>query len=321
MKFTLIAVKEGITLFRGGTIFQVESAIQYGRSDGSIKDCVQLPDDGMGRPLLIETKDIIFCGDNELRGAELGHGRCNFSKEEVIGADTVTYSEDFSPRSISLEKRDGRWTLLWRLPNSTQTTQCIFLNKITKEVTTIEADCRELEYDEYSINGFDYKQTLRKRKGLYNIWNIQSLAPGFYQANVDLGSGFQGRIHFIKHYPIQLSNKDPRETEVMREVTFSEQLWNSALKIKLAWGPESRIPFHVRLLSIHPHIDWGQANFLEKICNDALSLIWSIYEKEADGLISLVEVKKELNRSLPWIDEERHAQLRVLGEYYAKLKR
>jgi len=65
----------------------------------------------------------------------------------------------------------------------------------------------------------------------------------------------------------------------------------------------------------------GQANYLEKICNEALSLIWSIYEKEADGLLSFVEVKKELNSSLPWIDEERHAQLRVLGEYYAKLKR
>ena len=71
----LIAVKEGITFFRGGTIFEVDAIRPYEKEDGSFEERLQLPDDGMGRPLLIETKDVLVCDDNDLRGAEPGHER------------------------------------------------------------------------------------------------------------------------------------------------------------------------------------------------------------------------------------------------------
>jgi hypothetical protein len=150
---------------------------------------------------------------------------------------------------------------------------------------------------------------------------VDALTPGFYVAEVDLGDGFRGRIHFIKHFDIQLSNKDARETSEITEVSFSEELWNGAIKLKLAWGPKSRMPFQVRVIEMFPGLVWSQANYLEKICNETLSFVWATYEKEADGEIPLSDAKSEVAKSYPWIDDDLHAQLKVLGEYYAKLKR
>jgi hypothetical protein len=318
----LIAVKEGITVFRGGTIFEVDGSREYHRPDGSIEQCLQLPDDGMGRPLLIETKDVLVCGDTELRDAEPGNGRCSFSKEEIIGTSGGIYKHDFTPRTITFKKTDFGWRLVWRIPPIKNLSKdCLLLNKVTMETTIVQAECLEVEFDECSISPIDYKQTVRKRKAWHHTWNVDLLTPGFYVAEVDVGDGFRGRVHFIKHFDIQLSNKDPRETSEVVEASFSEELWNAALKLKLAWGPKSRIPFQVRVLEMFPGLVWGQANYLEKICNETLSFVWTIYEKEADRAISLSDAKDELMNSYPWIDDELHAQLKVLGEYYAKLKR
>ena len=156
---------------------------------------------------------------------------------------------------------------------------------------------------------------------MHHCWNIDGLKPGFYVGEVDLGDGFKGRVHFIKHFDIQLSNKDPRETSEIVELPFSDEIWNAALKLKLALGPKSRIPFQLRVLEMFPELIWAQANYLERMCNETLGFVWAIYEKEADGLISLSDAKDELVKSYPWINDELHDQLRVLGEYYGRLKR
>ena len=317
----LIAVKEGITFFRGGTIFEVDAIRPYEKEDGSFEERLQLPDDGMGRPLLIETKDVLVCDDNDLRGAEPGHGRCYFTKEEIIHPSKDAYKNEFSPRSITFEKVDTGWQFTWRVPSNNLNKECNFLNKVTKETTTVQADCREIEYDEISLSAIDYKQTVRKRKALHHIWNLELLKPGFYSGEIDLGDDFKGRVHFIKHFTVQLSNKDPRETTEIIEVSFIDELWNLALKLKLAWGPKSRIPFQVRILDSCPELVWAQANYLEKMCNETLSFVWRVYEREADGAISASETKDEIIKSYPWIDDELHSQLKVLGEYYARLKR
>src|SRR5215204_4182726 len=116
MNNMLIAVKEGVTVFRGGTIFEVDGSREYHRPDGSVEQCLQLPDDGMGRPLLIETKDVLVCGDAELSDAEPGNGRCYFSKEEIVGTSGKIYQHNFTPRSISFQKTDLGWRLIWRIP-------------------------------------------------------------------------------------------------------------------------------------------------------------------------------------------------------------
>jgi len=318
----LIAVKEGITVFRGGTIFEVDGSREYHRPDGSIEECLQLPDDGMGRPLLIETKDVLVCGEKELRDAEPGHGRCYFSKEEIIVTSGSVYKHDFTPRSITFAKGEPGWCLMWRIPPiKNLNKECLLLNKVTMETTIVLAENLEIEFEEFSTSPIDYKQTVRKRKAWHHSWNVDLLTPGFYVAEMDLGDGFRGRVHFIKHFDVQLSTKDPRETTEIVEVSFIGELWNAALKLKLAWGPKSRIPFHVRLLEMFPELIWGQANYLERMCNETLSFVWHIYEKEADGEISLSDIRNELVKSYPWIDEETHAQLKTLGEYYAKLKR
>lgn len=317
----LIAVKEGITVFRGGTIFEVEDIRPYKKADGSIEECLQLPDDGMGRPLLLETRDVLVCSEEDLRRAEPGHGRCYFSKEEIIHPLKEAYRYDFSPRSINFAKSDAGWHLLWRIPSDNVGRDCIFLNKITKETTRVEAECREIEYEETSLSAIDYKQTVHVRQALHYVWNLDGLKPGFYSGEIDLGDGFRGIVHFIKHFTIQLSNKDPRETSDIIEVAFSDELWNSALKLKLAWGPKSRMPFQVRILESFPGLVWGQANYLERMCSETLSFVWRVYEREADGEISSMDAKNEIATAYPWIDEERHSQLKVLGEYYARLKR
>jgi hypothetical protein len=317
----LIAVKEGVTVFRGGTIFEVEGSSPFKKSDGSIEECLQLPDDGMGRPLLIETKDVLVCGEGDLSHAEPGHGRCYFSKEEVINPSNETYRYDFSPRSINFEKDGNGCRLKWRIPLGHLSKDGRFSNKVTKETVTISANCQDLEYEDISISAIDYKQTVHKRKALHHIWDLESLKPGFYVGEIDLGNGFIGRIHFIKHFPVQFSNKDPRETADIIEVPFSDKLWNSALKLKLAWGPKSRIPFQIRLLELFPELVWGQANFLEQMCNETLSFVWQVYEREADGEITIEDAKNEIVNRYGWIDEEQHSRLKVLGEYYARLKR
>lgn len=314
----LIAVKEGVTVFRGGTIFEVEGSSRVKKADGSIEECLQLPDDGMGRPLLLETKDVLVCGDNDLRQAEPGHGRCYFSKEEIIAPRNETYRYDFSPRSINFDKDNDGCRLKWRIPPGHLNKTCVFLNKVTKEKISISADCQDLEYEEISMSAIDYKQTIHKRKALHHIWNLESLKPGFYSGDLDLGNGFIGRIHFIKHFPVQFSNKDPRETTDIVEVAFWDELWNSALKLKLAWGPKSRIPFQIRLLESRPELSWAQANYLERMCNETLSFVWGIYEREADGEITLEDVKNEIVSRYPWIDDEQHSRLKTLGEYYAR---
>lgn len=318
----LIAVKEGITVFRGGTIFEVDGSREYHRPDGSIEECLQLPDDGMGRPLLIETKDVLVCGEDELRDAEPGHSRCYFSKEEIIGISGSIYKHDFTPRSITFEKTELGWRLMWRIPPIKNLNKdCLLLNKVTMETTIVLAESLEIEFEEFSTSPIDYKQTARKRMAWHHTWNVDLLAPGFYVADVDLGDRFRGRIHFIKHFDVQLSTKDPRDTTDIVEISFVEELWNAALKLKLAWGPKSRIPFQVRVLEMFPELIWGQANYLERMCNETLSFVWSIYEKEADGEISLSDARNELVKSYPWIDEQTHSQLKTLGEYYSRLKR
>jgi hypothetical protein len=318
----LIAVKEGITVFRGGTIFEVEESKEYLRADGTREECLQLPDDGMGRPLLLEKKDVLVCGENELQSAEPGHGRCYFSKEEIIGPSGNTYRHDFTPRSVSFDRGEKGWRLIWRIPGiANLSMNCVLTNKVTAETSNVTAECIEIEYDEFSLSAIDYKQTVRKRRALHHVWDMDLLKPGFYVATIDLGEGFKGHVHFIKHFDIQLSNKDPRETSEIVEASFSEELWMAAIKLKLAWGPKSRIPFQLRVLEMFPDLIWAQANYLEKMCNETLAFVWAIYEKEADGLISLSDAKDELARSFPWINDELHGQLRVLGEYYGKLKR
>jgi hypothetical protein len=317
----LIAVKEGTTVFRGGTIFEVEGMKPHKKADGSIEECLQIPDDGMGRPLLLETKDVFVCGDDDLRNAERGHGRCYFSKEEIIHPSKEVYKYDFSPRSINFEKAETGWQFTWRIPSNNLNKECLFVNKITKETTRVHAECRELEYEEISLSAIDYKQTVRKRKAVHHIWDLDPLAPGFYSGEIDLGDEFRGRVHFIKHFPVQLSNKDPRETTETIEIPFSPELWNAALKLKLAWGPKSRIPFQVRVLDSFPELVWGQANFLERMCTEILSFVWRVYEKEADGEISPSDTNDVIVKSYPWIDDERLSQLKALGEYYARMKR
>jgi hypothetical protein len=153
------------------------------------------------------------------------------------------------------------------------------------------------------------------------MWNLDGLKPGFYFGEIDLGNNFRGLVHFIKHFDIQLTNKDPRETTEVVEPSFSEEVWNAALNLKLAWGPKSRVPFQVRLLEQYPHLKWSQANYLEQMCNQTLSFVWTIYEKEADGELSGSDARTELGKLYPWINDEQHARLKVLGEYYARLKR
>lgn len=316
----LIAVKEGITVFRGGTIFEVDQPISVDKPDGSVQECLQLPDDGMGRPVFIETKDVSVCSEEELQSAEPGPGRCYFSKEEILHPSNYPYPHDFSPRSISFGKSNEGWQMTWRIPSSSNAkSECVFLNKVTWEKTQINAMCQELDYDDISISVIDYKQTVRQRKALHYVWDLKQLKPGFYYGEIDLGDDFEGRIHFIKHFPFQLSNRDPRETSEIVEVQFSDELWNTSLKLKLAWGPKSRIPFQVRLLELFPELVWAQANYLERICNETLSFAWVAYEKEVDRIIA--DAKSELIKSYPWIDETQHAQLKVLGQYYAQLKR
>ena len=91
----LIAVKEGITFFRGGTIFEVDGIKSYEKADGIFEERLQLPDDGMGRPLLLETKDVVVCDSDDLDSAEPGHGRCYFSKEEIIHPSKDVYKNEF----------------------------------------------------------------------------------------------------------------------------------------------------------------------------------------------------------------------------------
>ena len=112
-----------------------------------------------------------------------------------------------------------------------------------------------------------------------------------------------------------------RETTDVIEVPFSDELWNSALKLKTAWGPKSRVPFQVRILDSFSNLSWGEANYLERTCNETLSFIWTVYEREADGKISPSDAQNEISSSFPWIDSELSSQLKVLGEYYARLKR
>jgi hypothetical protein len=317
----LIAVKEGVTFFRGGTIFEVDGIGSYEKADGIFEERLQLPDDGMGRPLLLEMKDVVVCDNDDLHDAEPGHGRCYFSKEEIIHPSRDVYKNEFSPRSITFEKVDTGWQFTWRIPFNNLNKECLFLNKVTKEITSVQADCREIEYEEVSLSAIDYKQVIRKRKAPHYVWNLELLKPGFYSGEIDLGDKFKGRVHFIKHFTVQLSNKDPRETTEIIEVSFLDELWNLALKLKLAWGPKSRIPFQIRILDSFPDLVWGQANYLERMCNETLSFVWDIYEKEADGVISASETRNEITKCYPWIDEELHSQLKVLGEYYARLKR
>ena len=317
----LIAVKEGITVFRGGTIFEVECIRPHKKADGTIDECLQIPDDGMGRPLLVETKDVLVCGDADLRGAERGHGRYYFSKEEIIHPSKDLYKYDFSPRTINFEKAESGWRFTWRIPSNNLNKDCLFLNKVTKNTTLIKAESREIEYEEISLSAIDYKQTIRKRRALHYIWHLDSLAPGCYSGEIDLGDTFRGKVHFIKHFDIRISTKDPRETTEVIGIPFSSELWNTALKLKLAWGPKSRIPFQIRMLDSFPDLLWGQANYLERMCNETLSFVWQVYEKEADGEISAADTKNEIVKYYPWIDEERHSELKILGEYYARLKR
>ena len=46
-----------------------------------------------------------------------------------------------------------------------------------------------------------------------------------------------------------------------------------------------------------------------------------MYEKDADGEIVSSDARTEITKSYPWIEGEVHSQLKVLGEYYARLKR
>lgn len=321
MKYILVSVKEGTTNFGRGTLFLLEDKIITKNNEGATDLYYQLPDDGMGRVAFVKTRDVILHEDTDLQQATESHGRCNFTKEEIIRSGAQEFSGDFSVRTISFQKQNDSWFLVWRLPRINMSEKsAVVINKVTKQKKELFAREQELDYEVFSIDSSTYEQTSRKFRGPHNMWDLSSLAPGFYQAHIKICNDCIGIVHFIKHYPVQISSLDPRTSDDVMTIEFSEELWNAALEIKLAWGPESRIPFQVRLLELYPEVRWAQANYIEKIVNETSLFAWSIYEKEAAGLITLEEAKKEIADTFPWIGEKMQSRLRNLGEYYSKLK-
>ena len=321
MKYILLSLKEGTTNFGGGTLFLLEDQIITKSNEGITDHYYQLPDDGMGRTALVRTRDVILREETDLLHAEASHGRCNFTKEEIIRAGREEFSGDFSVRTISFEKQNHSWHLLWRLPRVNKSEKkAVFRNKVTKAEEELYAHEEELEYEIFSIDSSTYEQTSRKFRGPHNLWNLDSLSPGFYEAHLNIGNDCIGVVHFIKHYPVQISVRDTRTTENVVTIEFSQELWNAALEIKLAWGPQSRILFQVRLLELYPEVLWAQANYLEKITIETSSFAWRMYEKEAAGLITREEAKKKIADAFPWVDENMQSHMRNLGEYYSKLK-
>lgn len=320
MKYILLSVKEGTTNFGEGSLFLLDDQVISKTIEGITDHYYQLPDDGMGRVALVKTRDVILREETDLLHSEASHGRCNFTKEEIYGS-REKFTGDFSVRTISFQKQNDVWYLIWRLAkNDASEKKALFYNKVTKENNDISADMLDMDYQIFSIDSSTYVQNSRKSRGPHHLWNLSTLAPGFYEAHLNIGNGCIGVVHFIKHYPVQISTRDTRTTEDALAIEFSEELWNAALEIKLAWGPESRIPFQVRLLELYPGVLWAQANYLEKITNETSSFAWRTYEQNATGLITLEEAKKEIVDTFPWIDEEMQSHLRNLGEYYSKLK-
>lgn len=317
MKTILISVKEGATIFGGGSIFLIEDRTITTVSDGAAGDYYQLPDDGMGRPCLVRTTHVQYCSENDLLHAEKGHGRCIFTKEEILHLGSKKFTDDFSVRTISFQQQN----LMWRLPrNDRSEKKATFHNKVTLEKTEILAFQVELEYEVFSLDSSTYEQTVRKFNGLFSRWDLGLLSPGFYAAHVNIGYECVGVVHFIKFYPVQLLPHNPEKTDAVSEVEFSESLWNKALELKLAWGPASRRPFADRLMEEYTGVTWSQCNYLEKICDTVSSFAWLCYEKEAARSITLAEADKQVADAFPWVDEEQRSRLKSLGQYYLKMR-
>lgn len=169
------------------------------------------------------------------------------------------------------------------------------------------------------------------------------LAPGFYEAEINLPKGRYIRLRFIKFFPDYFKEKYPfiaahppsekSSTFYIGEVgfrredylnkpahkeKFSDGLLNIALELKTAWGENFNQPIDERILHKCPTLTSAEINELDKIAAAAESFIYNLAEQELEGEISESEITVKARLEFYWINNANLFRLKNVGMYYAR---
>ena len=175
--------------------------------------------------------------------------------------------------------------------------------------------------------------------------HIGYIAPGFYEAEINLPKAKFIRLRFIKFSPEYFKEKYPfiavnppskkSETFYIGEVgfrpedylnkplinekgKFPDELLNIALELKTEWGENFSKPIDERILHKFPALASAEISELNKTAGEAESFIYHLAEQELGGEILESDIVVKARLKFPWINDANLFRLQNIGMYYAR---
>ena len=289
-----------------------------------------LPDRGDGVPGFIRQDDVLEC---PAFAENIPPGKCpvKITSNRLLSRADALFNENVNSLNIfdiQVEQTLHYQKIIVPLPKNFPPIQSVSLNNRLKNI--------EIErYENPSLEIFNEAEAY--------CLHIGHLAPGFYEAEINLPKGKFIRLRFIKFFPEYFKEKYPfiaanppsekSGTFYLEEVgfrredylnkpfekgKFSDELLNIALELKTEWGENFRKPIDERILHKFPALTAAEIAELDKIAGKAESFIYQLAEQELDGEILESDIIVKARLKFPWITDANLFRLKNIGMYYAR---
>ncbi len=330
-KYRLFFLKQN-SFFDQGTLFELADATVTEADNVGY----YLPDRGDGVAGFIHQTSVLECPEF---AENVPPGNCPVKITSMRLLSRADNSFDESVNALNICGGRVEQTLHYQkivvpLPPDFPEIQTVIL---TNHLKNVELDRYENPRLEKNLEGSAY------------CLHIGHIAPGFYDAEIDLPERKFIRLRFIKFFPEYFKEKYPflaanppsekgeafyindvgfraqdylhkplQTRETKDENGFSAELLNVALEIKTEWGENFRQPIDERLLRKFPAIEPSEIAQLDKIAGETESFICKLAERELDGEITETDIIIEARREIPWINDANLFRLKNIAMYWAR---
>ncbi len=290
-----------------------------------------LPDKGDGVAGFIPQESVLECPEF---AENIPPGNCpvKITSVRLLSRADALFDENVNNLkiyNIEVEQNLHYQKIIVPLPKNFPLIQTVTVNNRLKNI--------EIEsYENPSLETIDEGQAF--------CLHIGYIAPGFYEATINLPKGKFIRLRFIKFFPEYFKERYPfivanppeeKNTFYIGEVgfrpedylnkpvikengKFSDELLNAALEIKTEWGENFRKPIAERILRKFPDLTTAEIRELDRIAGEAESFIYQLAELELDGKILERDISKNARQNFPWLNDVNLSRLKNIGMYYAR---
>ncbi|MEO5857642.1 MAG: hypothetical protein ABIR33_01715 [Pyrinomonadaceae bacterium] len=288
----------------------------------------RLPDRGDGVPGLISKDNVVPCPPF---AENVPPGKCpvKITYQRVLSDADASF--DDNPNNLGIFGIYVDANLHWQkivvqLPATFEPIQRV---TVTNRLKNFEVDSYETPSLEELENGPTY------------CLHIGHIGPGFYEADIRLGSGRFIRIRFIKFFPPEfearyemIKNAPPRIEPPPRseslpvnlfhshpedgDYEFPIAMMNHALTLATEWGENFRQPINERMRLKYPDLTDGEIPQLKKIADEAESYVLTLADDELAGRISESNIVPMARKKYPWVDEQQLYRIKNYGMYWAR---